>query len=146
MSGRIAVGCVGAPKLESAWSTVAVAGVYASIIGTAEVLAAFVSPVAAAAIHSVVLVALLTHYLVRPERVFAALALVPLLRLSSLALATEHPLAFYVLAGVPVLLGAVLAADALDLPGALRLWEIRHRSQWHAAVSAFAVAGVASSP
>jgi membrane protease YdiL (CAAX protease family) len=130
--------------LRAEWLTVVVVGAYVSVLAATEAVSAFVGAVPAAAIDGVVLVALLTHYLVSGGRVLAALALVPLLRLSSLAVSIEDPVAFYVLSGTPVLLAAVLAADALELPGVLALWQIGRRSQWHVALPALAVAGLAS--
>jgi membrane protease YdiL (CAAX protease family) len=122
--------------------TLAFAGAYAAAIVAAEAVAAFVAPVPAATLDAVVLTALLGHYVASGMRVYAALALVPLLRLTSIAVAIEHPLAFYVVSGIPVLLAVVLAADALDLPGVLRLDQIRLRSQWHVALGAFALSGL----
>jgi uncharacterized protein len=135
-----------AGALRSAWPKVVVAGVYVPMLVAAEALAAFGGAVPAAVLHGVILVTLLTQYVISAAagRVIAALTLVPLLRLSSLALSIEDPLGFYVVSGVPVLLAAVLAADALDLPGILRLWDIRHRSQWHVALVALFVAEVAT--
>src|SRR6266536_897844 len=79
------------------WSTVVAAGAYAAAITAAEVLAAFVGAVPAAALD--------TQYVLHAEdptpdavaaraRIFAALTLVPLLRLSTLAMAPGDPLLF----------------------------------------------------
>jgi membrane protease YdiL (CAAX protease family) len=125
-------------------ATAGIAGAYAAAIVAAEAVAAFVAPVPAATIDAVVLTALLGHYVASGTRVYAALALVPLLRLTSIAVAVEHPLAFYVVSGIPVLLAVVLAADALDLPGVLRLDQIQLRSQWHVALGALALSGLAT--
>jgi membrane protease YdiL (CAAX protease family) len=137
-----------APRLSESLAgtrtTLAIAGGYAAAIVAAEAVAAFVAPVPAATIDAVVLTALLGHYVASGRKVFAALALVPLLRLTSIAVALEHPLSFYLMSGVPVLLAAVLAADALDLPGVLRLDEIRLRSQWHVALAALALGALAT--
>ncbi len=87
------------------WSTVVAAGAYAAAITAAEVLAAFVGAVPAAALDAAVLVALVTQYVLHAEdptpdavaaraRIFAALTLVPLLRLSTLAMAPGDPLLF----------------------------------------------------
>jgi membrane protease YdiL (CAAX protease family) len=137
-----------APRLSEALGgtrmTVALAGGYAAAIVAAEAVAAFVAPVPAAIVDAVVLTALLAHYVASGRRVYAALALVPLLRLTSIAVALEHPLSFYVVSGVPVLLAVVLAADALDLPGVLRLDQIRLRSQWHVALGAVALGAIAT--
>ena len=115
---------------------------YTAALVATEALAAFGSPITAAAVAGTMLLILLGHYVAVGERALAALALVPLLRLSSLALATDDPLRGQLLAGLPVLIAVVLAARALDLDGILRLWEIRRRSQWHVAVGALAGAGV----
>ncbi|MEA2492840.1 MAG: protease family protein, partial [Thermoleophilaceae bacterium] len=147
MSDRTAV-TSGAPRLRETVAgtrtTVAVAGAYAVAIMGAEAVAAFIAPVPAATIDAVVLTALLGQYVASGRRVYAALALVPLLRLTSVAVALQHPLLFYVVSGVPVLLAVGLAADALDLPGVLRLDQIRLRSQWHIALGAVALSGLAS--
>jgi membrane protease YdiL (CAAX protease family) len=124
--------------------TIVIAGAYAAAIVAAETVAAFVAPVPAATIDAVVLTALLGQYVAGGGRIYAALALVPLLRLASIALALEHPLSSYLLSGIPVLLAVVLAADALDLPGVLRLDQIRLRSQWHVALGAIALSGLAT--
>jgi membrane protease YdiL (CAAX protease family) len=133
--------------LRAARTTVAALGGYVAALAGAEAVAAFVAPVPAAGVEGVVLLTLLTHYLLGAgagTRVFAALALVPVLRLSSLALASADPLAFLVVSGLPVLLAVVLAARALDLPGVLALWEIRLRSQWHVALGALVLSGLAA--
>jgi membrane protease YdiL (CAAX protease family) len=135
---RLAVESAEARRRTSA--TVALA--YAGALVATEALAAFGSPITAAAVDATMLVVLLGHYVVGGERALAALALVPLLRLSSLALATGHPVASLVAGGIPVALAVGLAAHALELDGVLRLWEIRRRSQWHVALGAFALAGV----
>jgi membrane protease YdiL (CAAX protease family) len=115
---------------------------YSGALVAVEVLAAFGSPVTAAAIDAALLILLLGHYVLGGERAIAALALVPLLRLSSFALATDDPVAALAAGGVPVLLAVVLGAHVLELDGILRLGEIRRRSQWHVALGAFAVAGL----
>jgi len=115
---------------------------YAGAVLAVEVLAAFGSPVTAAALNGTLLLVLLGHYVVDGERALAALALVPLLRLSSFALATDDPTAALLAGGIPVLLAVGLAAHTLELDGIFRLHEIRRRSQWHVAVGAFALAGV----
>jgi uncharacterized protein len=133
------VGTLAGPR-----TTIAFAGAYAAAIVAAEAVAAFVAPVPAATIDAVVLTALLAHYVASGRRVFAALALVPLLRLTSIAVAVSHPLSFYVISGAPVLLAVALGADALELPGVLRLHEIRLRSQWHVAVAALVLSALAT--
>lgn len=125
-------------------ATVVWVGVYAVAIVAAEAVAAFVAPVPAATIDAVVLNALLVHYVVSGRRVFAALSLVPLLRLSSIAVAVDDALLFYVVGGAPVLIAVALAADTLELPGVLRLHEIRRRSQWHVALAAMVLGALAT--
>jgi hypothetical protein len=127
--------------------TLVALGGYVGALTAGEALNAFVGPVAAAGAEGAILLLLLVHYVMsgaEAGRAFAALALLPLLRLSSLALATEHRVAFLAVSGTPVLLAAVLAARALDLPGALAVWEIRRRSQWHVALGAALVAVLAA--
>lgn len=122
-----------------------VAGVvlaYAAALLAVEALAAFASPVTAAALSGALLVILLGHHVVDGEPALAALALVPLLRLSSFALASDNQVAALVAGGIPVLLAVGLLAHALELDGILRFHEIRRRSQWHVALGAFALAGV----
>jgi membrane protease YdiL (CAAX protease family) len=112
--------------------------VYLAALVAAEALGAFAGPVAAAAANGAVLVVLLGHYVLGAggeTKALAALALVPLLRLSSLGLATGDRLALLVIAGAPVLLAVVLATRALELPGVLALWELRLRSQWQVAAA-----------
>jgi membrane protease YdiL (CAAX protease family) len=149
VSERVAPGLAAddlAGARRGAWPRVAGVGAGATLIVAAEVLAASGDSVAAAALDGFAVVCLLGTYVwsTADARAFAALALVPLLRLTSLALSIEDPLGFYVLAGVPVLTAVVLAAHALDLPGVLRLWEIRRASQWHVAVVALFAAEVAA--
>jgi membrane protease YdiL (CAAX protease family) len=149
-------------------STVVAAGAYAAAITAAEVLAAFVGAVPAAALDAALLVALVTQYLLHAEdptparaRIFAALTLVPLLRLSTLAMAPADPLLFHVVspapslhvgramsgllrpevAGIPLLMATILAARVLRLQGVLPISEMRDRSQWCFALAAIAVAG-----
>jgi membrane protease YdiL (CAAX protease family) len=123
-------------------TSAAVVLAYAGALIAVEVLASFGSPVTAAATDGALLVLLLAHYVVDGERALAALAVVPLLRLSSFVVATDDPVAALVAGGIPVLLAVGLAAHTLELDGILRLGEIRRRSQWHVAVGTFAVAGV----
>ena len=147
MSDHAAVGAE-APRLSQPLAgtrtTLALAGAYAAALMAAEAVAAFVAPVPAATLDAVVLIVLLAHYVASGQRLYAALAIVPLLRLTSIAVALDHPLSFYVLSGAPVLLAVVLAADALGLPGVLRLHEIRLRSQWHVALVAAALGALAT--
>jgi membrane protease YdiL (CAAX protease family) len=155
--------------------TVGAAGGYVAAITAAEVLAAFVGAVPAAALDAALLVALVTQYLLdaedaRPDavaahaRVFAALALVPLLRLSILAVAPGDPLLFHVvspasslhlgrnlsgllrpeIAGFPLLVATILAARLLRLQGVLPLSELRDRAQWCFVLVVIAVAAAAT--
>ena len=147
MSDRVAPSqAADGATLRSAWPAPVAIGIAVPLLVAAEVLAAGTDAVPAAALDGVALVFLLAVYIWSPGdvRVLAGLALVPVLRLSSLALSVEDPLALYVLTGVPVLTAVVLAADALELPGVLRLWEIRRASQWHVAVAALFAAELAT--
>jgi CAAX protease family protein len=122
-------------------------GACVAALVSGEALAALAGPVPAAAADSAILLVLLVHYVLAPEReakALAALALVPVLRLSSLGFATRDHLAFLVISGAPVLLAVVRAARALELPGVLALSELRLRSQWHVAVAAGIVAALAA--
>jgi membrane protease YdiL (CAAX protease family) len=161
--------------LRRPWPTVIAAGAYAAAITAAEVLAAFVGAVPAAALDAALLVALVTHYLLNDEdatrdavaaraRMFAALTLVPLLRLSILAMAPGDPLLFHVVspapslhlgrdmsgllrpevAGIPLLMATILAARVLSLQGVLAMSEMRDRSQWRFTLVAIAVAAAAT--
>jgi membrane protease YdiL (CAAX protease family) len=111
-------------------------------LGATEALAAFGPPVAAAAVAGTSLVLLLGAWIATGERAIAALALLPLLRLCDVALAGDGPAATLLPAGLPALLAVCVAAHRLELPGILRLWEIRRPAQWHLALGAFAAAGV----
>jgi uncharacterized protein len=132
--------------VRTAWPRAIAVGIAVPLIVAAEALAASTEPVAAAAVDGLALVLLLGVYVwsTGDGRVYAALALVPLLRLSSLALAVQDPVGFFLLTGVPVLAAVVLAAVALDMPGVLRLGEIRRASQWHVALAALFAAEVAT--
>src|SRR5262249_1367506 len=104
-------------------------------------------PALAAALAGGALLLILAHYLLSTNaetRVLAALALVPLMRLSSLAMATGDPLLTLLEGGIPVLIAVVLAVRALELPGVLARWEIRPRSQWQPALVGLAVALLAA--
>jgi membrane protease YdiL (CAAX protease family) len=128
-------------------SSVGTVAAYIAALTVAEAIAAFAAPAVAAALEGALLLVLLGHYLLSTAaetRVLAALALLPLLRLSSLALATGDRLVFLVSSGVPVLVAVVLAVRALELPGVLAPREIRLRSQWQPALAALAVAALAA--
>jgi membrane protease YdiL (CAAX protease family) len=95
---------------------------------------------------------------------FAALTLVPLLRLSTLAIAPGDPLLFHVVlpapslhlgsdmsgllrpevAGIPLLMATILASRVLSLQGLLAMSEMRDRSQWCFTLVAIAAAAVAT--
>jgi hypothetical protein len=135
---RFAIEPAGARRRTAASTVLAYAGALLAV----EALAAFGSPVTAAALSGALLVVLLGHHVVDGERALAALALVPLLRLSSFALASGDQVAALVAGGIPVLLAVGLASHTLELDGILRFHEIRLRSQWHVALAAFALAGV----
>jgi uncharacterized protein len=127
--------------------SVVTVGAYVAALTMAEAIAAFAAPAVAAAVAGVMLLALLGHYLLSTAletRVLAALALLPLLRLSSLALATGDRLVLLAAAGVPVLVAVVLAVRALELPGVLAASEIRLPSQWQPAVASLAAAALAA--
>lgn len=122
-------------------------GGYVAALAGGEALAAFVAPEAGAGAEGAVLLMLLAHYLLSRgpvTRVYAALTLLPVLRLASLALATGDRLALLAAGGVPALIAVVLAARALELPGVLAMSEIRRRSQWQAALLALCLAGAAA--
>lgn len=144
----------GRPTLRMA----AASGAYVAAIGGAEVLAASVNVVAAAALDAALVIALVAHYVLSPEdaatetqaRTFAALAIVPLVRLCIMATAPGDPLLGHAVSpdsrlavgadlsgllpteatGVALVTATVLAARVLGLPGVLPLWELRHRAQW----------------
>lgn len=122
-------------------------GAYIAALTAAEAIAAFAAPAVAAGVAGAMLVALLAHYLLSTAvetRVLVALALLPLLRLSSLALATEDRVVALLAGGVPVLVAVVLAVRALELPGVLAPRRIRLRSQWQPAAAALALAVLAA--
>jgi membrane protease YdiL (CAAX protease family) len=133
--------------LRSTWPMLAVLGGCVAALAGAEAAAAFLAPVPAAGSEGVLLLGLLGCYLLGPEagaRAFAALALVPVLRLSSLALTIADPVVFLLVSGTPALVGVILAARALELPGVLALWQIGLRSQWHVALGALSLAALAA--
>ena len=145
MSSPAAARSVAFPVGRSAFAAV---GVYVAALVGGEALAAFGTPAAGAGAEVAVLLALLAAHLLggaRVARVYAALALVPLLRLASLALATENRLVSIAAGGLTVLVAVVLAARTLELPGVLALREIRRRSQWQAALAALCLAVPAGS-
>jgi membrane protease YdiL (CAAX protease family) len=126
-----------------------IVGAYCALIVAAEAAGAAFGAIAGAVLDAVALVALMDHYVVgsrddRATRLFPALALVPLMRLASLALALRSPIAFYFAAGTPVLLATVLAARELDLDPLLRLGDLRLRAQWVPALAAVPLGALAA--
>lgn len=94
--------------------------VYLVALVLAEVAGVAVSPGLGAALHAALFVALIVHYVWKPDapyrRMLPVLALLPLTRILSLALPSpELPsIYWYALVGVPVLIAAVLAARRLS--------------------------------
>jgi membrane protease YdiL (CAAX protease family) len=124
--------------------------VYVGVIVASEATNAVAGALAGGICHGVVLLALLNHYLVAaPQlsgrvvrgvvRVLPALALVPLTRLITLALALDEPKDYaYAAVGAPLLLAAVLAIRRLGLTDVLpsRLRRLPRSQAW------FALAGI----
>jgi membrane protease YdiL (CAAX protease family) len=98
----------------------------------AEALVAFVDPVAGAVVHALLLWALLVGWVRSGDRTMLALALVPLGRVTSLALTLDSTSAgAYALAGLPLLVAVVWSYR--DMIG----WRGRRgRLAWHAVVVA----------
>jgi membrane protease YdiL (CAAX protease family) len=122
-------------------------GVYVAALVGAEAVAAFAPPVAGAGAAGAVLLVLVGHQLLsgaRVTRVYAALAVIPLLRLAGLGLARHDQVLVLAMSGVPVLVAVVLSARTLELPGVLALGEIERRSQWQAGIAALCLAAVAA--
>jgi membrane protease YdiL (CAAX protease family) len=110
--------------------------VYLTAIVLAEVLVAFVDPLAGALVDAVVLLAIANHLVaLRPEEaaywpdepdapydVLQAVALVAILRLTSLSLPlTDVPQAYWpLIAGVPAVIATALVATPQPFPRALR--------------------------
>jgi len=94
----------------------------------AEVVVAFGDPVAGAVLHGLLLLGLLSGWVAVGDRAFLVLALVPLGRVTSLALTPESPSAVaYVLTGGPLLLAVLWQLWALRPE---RPWR-PHRTTWH---------------
>jgi membrane protease YdiL (CAAX protease family) len=105
--------------------------VYVGLVVAAEAVNAVAGAVAGGICHAAVLMALLNHYLVLAPRlpgrvvrgvvrVLPALALVPLMRIVTLALVPDEPKVYaYAAVGAPVLLAAVLAIHRLGLSDVL---------------------------
>jgi membrane protease YdiL (CAAX protease family) len=126
-----------------------VVGLYCALIVAAEVAGALFGALPGAVLDAVVLLALVDHFVLgsrfdQGTRLFPALALVPLLRLVSLALAVRSPIAFYCAAGAPVLFATVLVARALGLRSMLRVRDIRRRSQWPVALAGIPIGAAAA--
>lgn len=118
-------------------------GAYVAALIAGEALAAFAAPAAAAGLEGAVLLALVAHRMAgagRAARVYAALAVIPVLRLAGLAAATGDRVVVLIVAGVPVLVAVVLAARTLELPGVLWMHEMRRRSQWQPALAVLCLA------
>ena len=105
--------------------------IYVGLIVASEAMNAAAGAVAGGVCHGVVLLALFNHYLVAAPRlagtvvrgvvrVLPALALVPLMRLMTLALALDEPKVYaYAAVGAPLLLAAMLAIHRLGLTDVL---------------------------
>jgi membrane protease YdiL (CAAX protease family) len=105
-----------------------VAGTLAAI-AAAELIVVFVNVPVGAALHAMLVVGLVVQWIVREptaqRRCLAALSLVPLLRIVSMALVLPdfESIDWGTLAALLVLLSALLMARALDMDrGELRLW------------------------
>jgi membrane protease YdiL (CAAX protease family) len=142
------VGTTGVPRaLRPSLSMVVC--LYCAFIVAAEVVGGLFGALPGAVLDAIVLLALVDHFVLGSRidegtRLFAALALVPLLRLVSLALAVRSPIAFYCAAGAPVLFATVLVARALGLRSMLRVRDIRHRWQWAVALAGIPIGAAAA--
>jgi membrane protease YdiL (CAAX protease family) len=119
----------------------AVAAVYCVLTVAAMAAGAALGAVATAVLDSILLVALIDHFVIgsrieRATRLLPALALVPLLQLASLALAVRSPLVSLCAAGAPILLATTLAARAIGLSPLLRISDFRRLDQWAPAMAA----------
>lgn len=118
----------------------------------AEVVAALGYALAAAVVDAAVIAAAVNRFVLAdsPEGdVFAALTLVPLLRLASITMAVEEPVVSLCASGTPILVGTVLAARALRLGSWARPLDLKRRSQWSvglAGLPAGAVAALVTGP
>jgi membrane protease YdiL (CAAX protease family) len=124
-----------------------VAVLYCVLLVAAEAAGAALGGLSTAVLNALVLVALVDHFVIgsRIERVtqlLPALALVPILRLASLAMAVRSPLVSYCAAGVPILLATVLVARELGLLPLFRLSDLRRCSQWGPALAAVPVGAI----
>jgi uncharacterized protein len=125
----------------------ALAIVYCVLIVAAEAAGAVLGGVATAVLDAVVLVVLIDHFVIgsateRATRLLPALALVPLLRLASLALAVRSPLVSCCAAGVPILLATALVTRELGLAPLLRVSDLRRPAQWAPALAAIPVGAI----
>ena len=97
-------------------------------VTAAEAVVAFVHPVAGAIAHAVLLIALLARWISAGEPAVLVLALVPLARVTSLALTpTDYGAVSYVLPGLPLLLAVVWTLRRLRR-ARLGRWK---RPTWH---------------
>jgi membrane protease YdiL (CAAX protease family) len=97
------------------------AGVLAVV--SAESLVAFVDPVAGAVAHGLLLVVLLLRWVLAGEAAVLVLALVPLGRLTALALTPQYyEPATYVLTGAPLLLAVLWMSRGLPGAGGHTVW------------------------
>jgi len=96
-------------------NTIVLVGLFAALITAAEAMLSFVGVVPGVALDAALLLALLNLFLFKEgadSDVYLALALLPLLRIFSLVVPVVQvpQIYWYVMAGLPVLLAAVLAA------------------------------------
>jgi membrane protease YdiL (CAAX protease family) len=138
-----AVALHGAPILHAvrAGGLRALAAVYCMLIVAGMAVGAALGAVATAVLDSILLVALIDHFVIgsrirRATRLLPALALVPLLQLASLALAVRSPLVSLSAAGAPILLATTLAAREAGLFPLLRIGDFRRFDQWAPAMAA----------
>jgi membrane protease YdiL (CAAX protease family) len=104
-------------------------------IVVAEVVVAFVDPVAGAVLHGLLLLGLLLGWMAVGDRALLVLALVPLGRVTSLALTPRGDGAWaYLLTGLPLLVAVLWMRRGSTAP------MVRSRPAWHAI--AVALAGV----
>lgn len=105
-----------------------VPGAYLLALMTAELLTLTSGLVAGAVAHALLIAALVLHAIAAPRapyrRLLIALSLPSLIRLLGLAIpVASTPLAvWYLMAGLPALLGALLAARVVDMPFELLRW------------------------
>lgn len=125
----------------------ALAAIYSVLIVAAMAAGAALGAVATAVLDSILLVALIDHFVIgsrieRATRLLPALALVPLLQLASLALAVRSPLVSLCAAGAPILLATTLVAREIGLFPLLRVSDFRRFDQWAPAMVAVPLGAV----